>query len=141
MVEWNAFKMNTNNGSADCVYHNYFNFNLSAKSLLNLAGILSNRERNLYMSQPLAKIDTSAHPADAAAPKPRETGPKPLAFTGVVTRQASPVHDLQSDVERAFAARAMTADERKIPFAVTLAGVTAFSLTCWTLLYLLARAL
>ncbi len=90
------------------------------------------------MPQALAKTDPQAQQGDAVQAKARDNGPKPLSFTGVVTRKASPVHDLQSGVERAFAA---SVDERKIPFGYTLFGVTAFSLTCWTLLYMLVRAL
>lgn len=81
------------------------------------------------------------HLTDTRAPapaKPRDDTPKPLAVTGVMTRRPSPVHGLHSDLESAFA---RDDGERKIPFAITLAGVSAFSLTCWTLLFLLVRAL
>lgn len=131
--------MKTDNRTADFVYRDYFNFNLSAQSLLNLAGILSNGERNRYMSQPQPKIDTRASAPAGTPAKPRDNTPKPLAVTGVMTRRPSPVHGLQSNVERAFAAP-VAAGERKIPFAVTLAGVSVFSLACWTLLYFLIRA-
>jgi hypothetical protein len=139
-MEWSAFTMKMDTRMADFVYHDYFNFNLTAKSLLNLAGILSNCERNRFMSQPLPKFDTTA-PAPAGLPaKPRNSGPRPLAVTGVTTRP-SPVHGLQTDVERAFAASANAANDRRIPFAITLAGVSLFSLTCWTLLFFLVKAL
>lgn len=130
--------MKTDSRTIVFVYHDYFNFNLSPKSLLNLAGILSSRERNRHMSQPQPR--TGAPESAEPKGKLRDSTPRPLVVTGVMTRRPSPVHGLQSNVMRAFASPAPNVG-RKIPFGVTLAAASVFSLACWILLFLAIRAI
>jgi hypothetical protein len=58
------------------------------------------------------------------------------------TGQGSPVHDFQTEIERAYSAsQSIEFDSKKSPFVVTVIGAAAFSAACWAAIIALVSAL
>ncbi|CAL4869850.1 hypothetical protein MMA231_04142 (plasmid) [Asticcacaulis sp. MM231] len=81
-----------------------------------------------------------ASPVSTGAPKSarKVSVADALSHTG----QGSPVHDFQTEIERAYSAsQSIEFNSKKIPFVVTVIGAVAFSAACWAAIIGLVSAL
>ena len=97
------------------------------------------------MSLSLAKVQARSEPFEEPERKDEAavvTRPLPVTSSTAPGGQGSAVHDLHADIEKAFKVSPLCKDEsRKIPFAVTLISVSAFSAACWGLVVVAIHAI